>query len=465
MSFAERLLRRRAGLNAITGINGGNLDDQLQRDQLNQSPDRMAGVASAQVSQPTMADQYMATAQPVEEQRPRQTSPFQQRLMAGRQRIADPTAFDTQHLRELESRKDPKWERILNAAAAGVTSAAQGGAPIKPIPTRRERDIATVGNRLGRDVALENAQLKQAQSQLIDVDVPDGQGGMIHTKVPQAKVAGTLQANEGIRQRQQKIDATANKPIYRKDAQGRIVKITPQADGADKTETVVNVVKTAVPHTVWADGQLKIWNPESGRYDNAKDTQDREITDELKTPVTVDINGKKFRVAPNTAAMATATGERFNITEDRAERGEVRQDERDYRGRMAKAADLVGKIDGAKEAMRAAKAALTRDPDDVRAQREFDTAKAYAVQAAKELNEGYGDIYEAGIGTEGTPYYKRVDTALKSSATRRTQPSPSVNTSGSFNLGAWKADHPNATAEQIQSQRAKAKARKLAIVE
>jgi hypothetical protein len=117
MSFTERLLRRRQGLNDIVGINGGTLQDQLDEDRAGQSPDRMSGVPSTQAQsipqQPTMADKYMATAQPVED-RPRQVNPFQQRLMSGRARVADPTGFDSEHLRELEATKDPRWERILN---------------------------------------------------------------------------------------------------------------------------------------------------------------------------------------------------------------------------------------------------------------------------------------------------------------------------------------------------------------
>lgn len=411
-SFRDRLLRRREPLDQIIGFNGGSLGDQLRG--AGQDPNALVS-SDPQINRneppmrpvPTMADRYMATAQPIEEERPRQVNPFQQRLMQGRQRIADPVSFDTEHLRELEAKKDPRWERILNATAAGISSAAQGGAPIRPIPTRREREMMRLEGQLGRDLAIQNARVKQQQSEMVDVDIPDGQGGVIHTQIPRSKAAATMQANERLRQGQQKIDQTRTKSVYRNDAQGRVVKITPQPDGQDKIETVVNVTKTKVPHTVWADGKLKIWNPETSRYDDAKDTQDREITDELKTPVTVDINGKKFRVAPNTAAMATATGDRFNITEERAERGEQRTEERDYRGRMAKAADLVGKIDGAKEAMRAANAKLLKNPRDADAREEFDGAKAYAIQAAKELNEGYGDLYEAGIGTEGTPYYKR----------------------------------------------------------
>jgi hypothetical protein len=197
MSFAERLLRRRQGLNDIVGFNGGTLQDQLDEDRMGQSPDRMSGVPSNQVAQqpqqPTMADRYMATAQPVEPNAPtaNTVNPFQQRLMSGRQRIANPTEFDTQHLRDLESQKDPRWERILNAAAAGVTSAAQGGAPIKAIPTRRERDIGRVEKQIGRDIALDRNRIMTEQGQLVPFTLPDGST----TMVP-AKTVGSLASRQ-----------------------------------------------------------------------------------------------------------------------------------------------------------------------------------------------------------------------------------------------------------------------------
>lgn len=413
----------------------------------------------------------------VDAERPRQVNPFAQRLFSPtRERIADPTTFDTAHLRELEAKKDPTWERILNATAAGITSATQGGAPIKRIPTRRERDIATVENRLGRDVALQNAQTKREAAEMVDVDVPDGHGGMIHTQVPRAKATAAIQANTRIKQAQDRAEQAKYKPVYMKDAQGRNVKSTPQPDGApDKVEVITNSVKTVIPNTEWIDGTLKVWNTDTKRFDDARDTNNNVITSELKTPVTVEIGGKRFRMTPNQAGTATALSERFNITEDRAERAETAAAERDYRTRAAKAADLVGKIDGAKEAMAAAKAKLDKRPNDADALEEFRGARAYAIQAAKELGEGYGDLYETGTGSDEfqTPYYKKRDVQPPSApTTRRPQPTPpsgggggGTGSGGSFNLGAWKADHPNATKEQIKAQRAKAKARNLSIVE
>ncbi|HWT01176.1 MAG TPA: sigma-70 family RNA polymerase sigma factor [Pyrinomonadaceae bacterium] len=104
------------------------------------------------------------------------------------------------------------------------------------------------------------------------------------------------------------------KPIYRTNAQGQIVKITPGAEGeADRTEVVVSAKRTGAPNTQWADGKLLIFNPESRQYEPAADNQGREITDTLRTPVEFEIAGQRFKVSPNTAAMATATGERAKV--------------------------------------------------------------------------------------------------------------------------------------------------------
>lgn len=186
MAFAQRLFQRRPTLEDIQGYASGTLQDQLDENGQPQSaPDRMSGIASSQVQPTTMADRYMATAQPISmadqymqnaqpvngltvpDNRQRQVNPFQQRLMQGRARVADPVNFDVNKLQDLQSQKDPRWEKILNAAAAGVASAAQGGAPIRPIPTRRERDILKAQGQLGQDIAVgrEQAQTKALQSQ------------------------------------------------------------------------------------------------------------------------------------------------------------------------------------------------------------------------------------------------------------------------------------------------------------
>lgn len=316
----------------------------------------------------------------------------------------DYVADDSQYLRDLEAQ--PRNWKDKGVDALRALNSVWGSNPKAYTPTKREREIGDTEQRLGRELTVNKTQSEITSRDMVPIAVPDGQGGFIQTTVPRNKVASTLQGNERLQQGSDRIAARANKPIYKTDAQGRIVKITPQKDAPDKVETVSKVVKTKVPHTVWADGRLKLWNSETGQFDDAKDTNNKEIDDTIRTPVKVEIAGQTFTVSPNAAAMATATGERFNITEDRAERAETRRDTSDTQDRAAKAAGLVGDITRAREAMAAAKTALAKDSGDTKAQRAFDEARTFGLSKAKELNDGYGDLYKAGEGSEGTPFYE-----------------------------------------------------------
>lgn len=364
----------------------------------------------------------------------------------------DYIADDTQYLRDLNNQ--PRTWKDKGVDAIRALNSALGSNPKAFTPTARERQIGETEQRIGQGLEIAQKQAQISNAGMVPVQTADGRTIMI----PRAKVGDWETHRRTADQNQQKIDATSRKPNYFTDAQGRRMKAIPQPDGPDKVETVSDVVRTIIPHTEFIDGRLMERDQETGRYSPAKDEKGNELTDVIKTPVTVVINGKKFRVSPNTAAMATATGERFNITEDRAERGETRQVEANLQNRTAKAADLVGQIEGARTAMATAKNKLRADPGDTKAQRDLDDAKAYGLKAAKELNDGYGDLYKAGEGSEGTPYYE-----AKGGGAQATGASGA--TGGSFNMKGWIADHPDASAAEKRAMRAKAKARNMAIVE
>ncbi len=355
----------------------------------------------------TQADQYMATAQPVDEQptpmrnlmtRPRvATNPFYDRMMndpTRQERPREVTPVDEvtksgDYLRSIQD-KPLSWRDKFGLISQNISQNLGG----TPLATRRQRDIARATGGLQQDLAVQGQGLKQQA---------------LENRLYKQE-ADIRRDEERVRQGDESLEIRRRglmKPTWKSDAQGRLIRYTPQPDGSTRREVVENVTKTKLPKTVWADGVLKQFNDDTREWDDAVDKKGNRVTDQLRTPTQVEINGKTFTVSPNTAAMATATGERFNITEDRAERGEARADERDYRSRLAKAGDLVGKIDGAKAAMESANAKLIKNPRDADAREEYDGAKAYLAQAAKELGEGYGDLYEVGTGTEGTPYYKK----------------------------------------------------------
>jgi hypothetical protein len=128
----------------------------------------------------------------------------------------------------------------------------------------------------------------------------------------------------------------AHKVTYKPNAQGQILRIEDDPQGGEPRVTIVSSAKkTVAPNVHEIDGRLKIFNPETRQFDDALDANGQPITSEIHTPVSFTIGGKTYKVSPNTAAMAQATGERFNIsqaaTESRFARGEERQDARDER--------------------------------------------------------------------------------------------------------------------------------------
>lgn len=125
-------------------------------------------------------------------------------------------------------------------------------------------------------------------------------------------------------------------------------------------------------------------------------------------------------VNPNTALSADATAENRNWTrahtlQTDAERRQDRQEDLGFRrgdkddARRQKAAALAVELEAAnaesvKWTTMATSATDQKDRDYYNAQAKAEKEKAFA--KAKEINEGYGDVYEAGPGDGGWPYAK-----------------------------------------------------------
>jgi hypothetical protein len=457
MSFAERLLRRRQGLDNIIGFNGGTLQDQLDEDQVGQSPDRMSGVPSNQLpQQPTMADRYMATAQPVEDNRQRQVNPFQQRLMQGRPRIDNTTEFDIQHLRDLESKKDPRWEKVLNATAAGITSAAQGGAPIKPILTRRERNIGRVEGQIGRDIALDKNRILNEQGQMVPFQLPDGST----TMVP-AKSAATLASRQQV---------AGNAQAERKRMNDEHVGRWHQMGRNERAKIILDEYKSG-----GLNGNPELLDQASRELGLSGTLKDKFIAGQFRGDV--DANGNLIQVDQSTGTAtpitqrtepsqppttnpvdaarprtATAPVQSFKVTQ------EAKKDER---SRLNRAAAMDRAL-----VMAGATSARMGDPS----QYEADAAQAAqdaldAEAQAKEVGPRRAAPYlsEASKAKARAAHFKEL--ANKARGGQSLGAAQSSATSGSFDLDAWKKAHRDATEQQIQSMRAKAKARNLSIVE
>lgn len=487
MAFLERFNRRRP-LDQIVGFAGGTLGDQIDRQPRPQEPTRFL-----QSPQPTMADRYMQKAEPITmaeqyasqaqpvdqpagDARPRTVNPFLDRLLSHpelqeRERRTQPRdviADDAQDLADL--RNKPLGVRGKLGLVAQNIATNLGG---RPLQTRRQRDIEKATGQLSQDLAVQKAQIERDTSQMVPFQLPDGSV----TYVP-AKTAGSLAV------RQQGQQSTLSERKRMNDAH-------------------VKRWDTMGKHEAAQDAQ-RLYN--SGAADDDDDLKDEvvrrmglpvgtKLPNSTQGQVSVDASGNFILVNRRTGQAApvmqpAAEGQppaRVGSFQKTTEAGRERRFNAGETGRnvraanreagvSARAANRGGNVDRA-TARQAAK--LAGQIDQIRKELEsFDSRQRGDVplspsrKAARDeiVNRGAGIAselanldagYEAASGTGGYPYYKK---GAGSDLDRPIYGTP-TSSKGSFNLGAWKADHPNATQEQINAQRQKAKARNLAIVE
>jgi hypothetical protein len=196
------------------------------------------------------------------------------------------------------------------------------------------------------------------------------------------------------------------------------------------------------PVVTWSNGRMLITDADGTRQATI-DGSDEAVTDRGRTPNEAgltpnqqagigerradrtsrenqgDLNRKNRVVVAK--IIAGAAGERAQA--DR-EASFLRQQKGFDNDAKEKGGTLIGQIARARGAMAAAADRLqrARDKGDTEAatdaERDYNDAKAYGLGAANDLNNGYGDLYEAGEGEGGFPYYKRKDA---------TEPTPTVN--------------------------------------
>jgi hypothetical protein len=140
-------------------------------------------------------------------------------------------------------------------------------------------------------------------------------------------------------------------------------------------------------------------------------------------------------VKPGTALTASATAENRDFQRDRqlnqdtqhtTERAEdkgIRSDER-LQARREKAAGIVARLEAARQQWINYDAQAKQQPNyKTHFETLRDKAGAEAAGAAQELSSGFGDFYEAGIGSGGLAYYKE-----KPGASQALQPRPAATT-------------------------------------
>jgi hypothetical protein len=137
----------------------------------------------------------------------------------------------------------------------------------------------------------------------------------------------------------------ASKITYKQNAQGQVLRIKENPDGEPEVSIVDRAKKTIAPNVREIDGRLKIFNPETRQFDDALDSNGRPITSELKTPVNFTIGGVTYKVTPSTAAMATATGQRFEISQANTNADQSYKDNREAEDRRAKNEEYKAQAD------------------------------------------------------------------------------------------------------------------------
>lgn len=472
MAFLDALRRRRPTLYEIPGFAGGNLGDELDQQRL--TPTNQQNITRPRTVTPVQSDP-VAPQPDIEATRPRTVNPFLDRLINNpqfqeRERRTQPRdviAEDAQDLSDLQNK--PLGLRGKIGLVAQNIATNLGGHPLQ---TRRQRDIERATGQLQQDLAVQKAQIDRDASQMVPFQLPDG----TTTYVP-AKTAGTLAVRQygqqgTLSERKRMNNAhvarwdTMGKHEAAQDAQ-RLYNSGAADDDDDLKDEIVRrmglLVGTKLPnHT---EGQVQVDDKGNLMLVNRRTNQ--------AAPVTQPTGEGQSPAPVGSFQKTTEAGRerRFNV----GEAGKNTRAANREAGVSARASARGGNVDRA-TARQAAK--LAGQIDQVRKELEsFDSRQRGDIplsasrKAARDeiVNRGAGAAselanlnagYEAASGTNGYPYYKK---GTGSDLDRPNYGTPTAK--GSFNLGAWKADHPNATQEQINAQRQKAKARQLAIVE
>jgi hypothetical protein len=120
-----------------------------------------------------------------------------------------------------------------------------------------------------------------------------------------------------IRAQTQKTLNPPKKVTIKPNAQGQLLRIEETGDDTPPKVTMLSdVKKTDHPDIKEVDGNLLMYNHETGRMEPLLDVQGNPVTSELHTPIKVKIGDEVFTVSPNTGAIAKATDNHFKIEKD-----------------------------------------------------------------------------------------------------------------------------------------------------
>jgi hypothetical protein len=350
-----------------------------------------------------------------------------------RTQMRDFVADDSQYLRDLEN-QPRNWKDKTVDAIRALDQHFNG--PSQGLPTKRERDIARAQSTLGRDLAVDKQRSDSALKDLVDVTLSDG----TTVKVP-ARGAGALQSQQqNVAQRatmnKARIDRLKLMPTEKRQAE--IAKLVRSGDMntpelLEYATDVLGLPAELKPHIAAGDIISQVDDNGSVQLVNKRT---KEVYDTgIMSYETTKEKGRNARRDKNAADAMERT--RIIAASGAAKMGDVPELEK-TRGMLETYADE--KDQEAKE--------LEENGSGLKSDKE---------NAAKLRTEATQyRLHAAGLG----------EAVAKARGAQNAAPSGRATLSrGTFNLGAWKADHPEATQAQIQAQRSKAKARQLSIQE
>jgi hypothetical protein len=382
-----------------------------------------------------------------------------------RDRRAEPPdniAADSQYIRDLETKK-PKWTDKAVDVLRGVNQAI-GSNPNVFTPTERERDILKAQGMLGQDIKIQQAQTQQQLARM--VPIYDAAGNVIGTAPGRTSAATQLRSNQ--------IGNTVDdrrKASLLKEMNG--VRDFDPADPANADYVKRYTAEFGTPPLKRTSGSLYVLDKGTDADGNAtynviqKDTNTaREVTGgNLPEKSDQQLGREQQQLSREQRAAQFKASE-----EGRNQRAKARNAQSEKNATIM-AGGVVSRM-GDPTVHQKNMDEIDQDMDGVDKEISAITARtqegyvmpAPDVTALNQLRQRRNALERERRGEREK--LGKIESAQGNLRTRGGAPTLRPGgTGGSFNLGAWKADHPNATADQVQSQRSKAKARNLSIVE
>lgn len=520
----RRFQRPHAAADDIPGFAGGNLGEQLDRQ--GQSPDRMSGVRSVfappqQESQPTgqvttptnqtdITRPRSVFAPPLQSQEPqpaypqlngsqRNPNPFavfrreeqpaqettrprnvfvptpgpdisaegtadfrapgSEPVSKSRDRRAEPrdyVADDSQYLRGLENKPSNWKDKAVDVLRA--TNQAFGSNPKIFTPTERERETLKAQGMLGRDIAIQKEKTAQDMARM----VPIYQNGQVVGYGPARTAASTqLRASQ-----QTNTTDDRRKSSLLKEMNG--VRDFDPADPANAGYVKRYTEEFGTPPLKRVSGSLYVLDKGTDADGNATYNVIQKDTGTAK-----EVTGGNLPERSDQQLNREQRGSQFKTLQENLDRRAKARNVQSERNATIMAGGQVARM-GDPEVHQRNMGEIDQDIDSIEKETDGILARQADTQKGGFLPSDPATLNQLRQRKNALERERRaereklgkIESAQGNLKTRgRSSASQVGGTGGSFNLGAWKTDHPNATPDQVRAMRAKAKARNMSIVE